>query len=58
MEELSKKRKRKFYPEIDSGRNLTSGEKYKNKKYKSSVFNEKRNPLSFVVPWQLSDEQE
>lgn len=59
MEELSKKRKRKFYPEFVTERSLTSGEKkYKNKKYQSSVINKKSNPLSFVVPWQLSDKQE
>jgi hypothetical protein len=58
MEELSKKRKKKFQPEIGTERNLSSGEELKNKKHKSSVFNRKRNPLSFVVPWQLSDEQD
>lgn len=56
MEELSKKRKRKFYPEIVTERGLISGEKFKQKKYKTIELNEAINPLSFVVPWQLSAE--
>jgi hypothetical protein len=58
MKEFIKNQKKKFHPEFDSGRNLTSGEEFKSRKHKSSGLNKKRNPLSFVVPWQLSDEQD
>ena len=57
MDAFPTKQKKKFQPETGYGRNLTSGEEFKSKKHKSSGFNKKRNPLSFVVPWQLSDEQ-
>ncbi len=36
---------------------LTSEEKFKIKKYKPRVFNKRRNPISFVVDWQLNDTQ-
>jgi hypothetical protein len=48
----------KFHPDVGPERNLTAGEKFNKKKNQPSVFNNKRNPLFFVVPWQLSDEQD
>ncbi len=58
MEASSEKQKIKFYPDIDSERKLTVNKKVKEKKNKPRVFNKKRNPLSFVVDWQLDHTQE
>lgn len=55
MEISSKKKKIIFHPDVDLERKLTIGEKFSKRKNKPSVFNEKRDPLSFVVDWQLSE---
>ncbi|MGM0621585.1 MAG: hypothetical protein ACQETJ_11115 [Bacteroidota bacterium] len=55
MKISSKKQKKNFHPDVGTDRKLTSGEKFKEKKNQPSVFSKKRNPLSFVVAWQLHD---
>ena len=55
MKISSKNQKKNFHPDVGPERKLTSGEQFSKQKNKPSVFNKKRNPLSFVVDWQLSD---
>ncbi len=47
-----------FHPEAGPERKLTSGEKFSKQKNKPTVFNKRRDPLSFVVGWQLTDKQD
>ncbi len=54
----SKKLKKNFHPDAGSDRKLTSEEKFNKSKNKPTVFNKKRNPLLFVVGWQLTDDQD
>ena len=58
MEAISKKKQKNFHPDIGKEQNLISVEKIKRKNNKPRAFNKKRNPLSFVVDWQISDAQE
>jgi len=58
MKLASKKQKKNFHPHADPYRKLTSGEKFSKSKNKPTVFNKRRDPLSFVVGWQLTDNQD
>jgi len=55
MKLSSKKPKKNYHPDVGPGGKLTSDEQFKRKRNIPNVFNKKRNPLSFVVDWQLSD---
>lgn len=57
MEIIQKKAKKKFLPIVPE-RNSTSIEKFKKQKNLPCVFNKRRNPISFVVDWQLANNQE
>ena len=58
MKLSSKKQKMNFHPDAGPDRKLTSGEKFSKSKNKPTVFNKRRDPLSFVVGWQLTDGQD
>lgn len=58
MDASLKKQKKNFHPDAGPDRKLTSSEKFNKSKNKPTVFNKKRNPLLFVVGWQLTDDQD
>lgn len=58
MKLSSTKQKKNFHPHAGPDRKLTTAEQFSKSKNKPTVFNKRRDPLSFVVGWQLTEEQD